>query len=628
MALTKSDFEKYGVNEVLARRDGGFDALCFLNVCQDESKRLNEAGDDKGAYLFWLFAAINSMFFDHEEKDLEAPFIPMWRMNGQRSFFHDDLTDEELDFLTDVVCAIEEPKVRARVADVLWLRRRVYKFATCAFDSYLESIEMNIPAHYVGQQVVRMLQLAKHTKNKQMTSKALGVAKEFADKQLCAGKIASWSRFVEILAIYVESNERAEHVEQIWEQAAAVERTGDFDFSIRLRELCLGLFRKIKNHQRAREGQIVLADILACHSKKVAEAGDAWRASLGMQHALSHLPEGPDTKSKREEMLALLVMWGKKLDEAIEKGQPAGSMEYKRIEGKLPEETVDVINSLAEDTFNIFKERPLLEALFVLVALPRPANANEIRTEAHEHRQGSIAPRIASFQESRAGKIVGRNWPFTVAFYAELHRCQQVLTRILPAILQIEKENEVDIDSLAKLLERSPFVPPSSRRTMARGLLAGINSDWVVVAHILPSQLERAFRAILDSKGVDTSKWDLKLISKEKTLGWMLKQPELAEKLGKDLVLDLQTLLVEDDNEDESENEGGTNLRNNVSHGLLDDTCFFVSDSGIKNPTLVQVIYLWWLTLRLCLFHQADEYLTTHNVAPPSPDGGNIPSGD
>ena len=91
-----------------------------------------------------------------------------------------------------------------------------------------------------------------------------------------------------------------------------------------------------------------------------------------MQHALTHLPEGPDTKEKRGEMTALLIMWGKMLDEAIEKGEPAGSMEYVKLDEKLSQEGVDAINSLAEDTFKIFKGRPIVDALFVLVALRIP----------------------------------------------------------------------------------------------------------------------------------------------------------------------------------------------------------------------------------------------------------------
>ena len=57
---------------------------------------------------------------------------------------------------------------------------------------------------------------------------------------------------------------------------------------------------------------------------------------------------------------------------------------------------------------------------------------------------------------------------------------------------------------------------------------------------------------------------------------------EIANLLGEDLTFDLEGLLIE---------RSGTNLRNEVSHGLLNADRF--------GPG--QASYLWWLTLKLCI---------------------------
>jgi len=59
-------------------------------------------------------------------------------------------------------------------------------------------------------------------------------------------------------------------------------------------------------------------------------------------------------------------------------------------------------------------------------------------------------------------------------------------------------------------------------------------------------------------------------------------QAELADLLGENLVFDLEGLLVQ---------RFGSNLRNEVSHGLLN------IDRFGQGP----VLYLWWLALKLCI---------------------------
>ena len=84
------------------------------------------------------------------------------------------------------------------------------------------------------------------------------------------------------------------------------------------------------------------------------------------------------------------------------------------------------------------------------------------------------------------------------------------------------------------------------------------------------------------------------MTEKEKSLDFILNHPVIAGILGEDLQFDLITLLLQ------SEEDGGENLRNHVAHGLLNDTAYFQEDGRFYSMMQKQILYLWWLVLKLC----------------------------
>jgi len=69
-------------------------------------------------------------------------------------------------------------------------------------------------------------------------------------------------------------------------------------------------------------------------------------------------------------------------------------------------------------------------------------------------------------------------------------------------------------------------------------------------------------------------------VQPERSLGPLLETPEALHAFGADGLFELQDLFTE---------QLGTNLRNEVAHGLLDDSGLFGAD----------VLYAWWLLLRI-----------------------------
>lgn len=104
----------------------------------------------------------------------------------------------------------------------------------------------------------------------------------------------------------------------------------------------------------------------------------------------------------------------------------------------------------------------------------------------------------------------------------------------------------------------------------------------IVAGHLVPPQLEAMARHVVESQGATTSKLEPGGVQRKRSLGPLLETPEARHALGEDGVFELQDLFTE---------QLGMNLRNEVAHGLLDDSGPFGTDD----------LYAWWLLLRFCV---------------------------
>lgn len=107
------------------------------------------------------------------------------------------------------------------------------------------------------------------------------------------------------------------------------------------------------------------------------------------------------------------------------------------------------------------------------------------------------------------------------------------------------------------------------------------------------------FSLFVDERGVET----------EKGLKTLLEMPEATQLLGPDLTLELRALLCE---------QLGPNLRNDLAHGLLNDS----------QSWSAAAVYAWWLCLRLAalpyygvLMHAREQGDTQEQLQQPRPAG-------
>lgn len=136
---------------------------------------------------------------------------------------------------------------------------------------------------------------------------------------------------------------------------------------------------------------------------------------------------------------------------------------------------------------------------------------------------------------------------------------------------------ETDIDELCHLINKNKpeFIEQSQILLWCKGILAGLNNDFITAASILTPQFEHALHNIAElDKGELYS-----LESKHElspTLGPVMKL--LKDVLNNEIYFEIDSFL---------QGEIGVNFRNNLSHGLFipDDIDYYGS-------------YLWWLCLK------------------------------
>jgi hypothetical protein len=148
-----------------------------------------------------------------------------------------------------------------------------------------------------------------------------------------------------------------------------------------------------------------------------------------------------------------------------------------------------------------------------------------------------------------------------------------------PARDQIVHEHVITSQPFLRLASLSEFIPASRESIWAMGLQAGMTGDFLTATHLLVPQVEHSIRTLLVRSGKVPVVWTTQGYEELPDLNAVLRDPEAAKILGKDLVFTMTAIFV---------NRFGGNLRNDLAHGLLETSAFYSETS----------VYAWWLLLK------------------------------
>ncbi len=157
--LTKDDFKELHWEDLIKKSDKK-ECFSYSPIFFAKAHEAEAAGEAKTEEIFTLLGGVTSMIL--KESSPTEPFAPMFVMPEYRSAVIDDFCDEHLSVLSEIVFDILDPEIRARIADIIWIKKRDFRMAELAIKSYLESatvLEDSIQWTHCAERIERAFRL-------------------------------------------------------------------------------------------------------------------------------------------------------------------------------------------------------------------------------------------------------------------------------------------------------------------------------------------------------------------------------------------------------------------------------------------------------------------------------------
>jgi hypothetical protein len=544
----------------------------FTSLLHNNADRLASIEDRAGAGLLRLLHDICTYHLDLD--NWRQPYGPFARNGNLRSPSIEDLNEEDVTVLDAIVEEIAPPELRARISDVLWLRRKHGRYAQIAVDAYLEAASVLMTPQSSMEasfRYARALLIAKALRDAgapvidrlgKLLEERRGDSSMFSHKILEAfwnarvGDPVKLANLAEAAAVAAEHKKEWYTARKYWLCAFQWHRRAQNEQAAQ------------KAHRQAAEQYVRLAD----------EAPQRMVEASHLEHAIHELRETGGNQQRIAELHQRML--------AVQKQALA---EFGQI--SAPIEAHEEIIRVRQEMAGL----KLPDAIVKLAFIWRPTSVASLRASVTEMaRMSPLLNMVTHTSVNSAGKTVARRGAILAGTPEEREASQRhaifeqalqyrtiaIVSRIAPAWHQFGEEHFVGNKELLTLIASSKFIPYGRAPLFSLGLTAGFNGDFTTALHILIPQVEHAIRGLLGHSGLITSGLDAKGIQNEIDLGGLLRTPEAKKIFDEDLLCDLRGLLVE---------QSGSNLRNLVAHGL-------VEPHECEGP---QSIYFWWLVLHL-----------------------------
>lgn len=578
IAITKADFDEIYWNSVIEESEKN-ECHSYDSRFLAKAKEAAEIGNERAEEAWTLLGAICSFHMNAGNKD--EPFGPMLVMQTGRSAIVSDLSAEHLQALSEIFPDIQDPEIRARIGDVLWLTKRDFRAAVIAVEAYLESaIALEDASEWTTgfERIERAFRLsATLGKKAGAYDKVISHIESVLDKYNGDDPLFLSAKLMELLLEHrhgdpVKYSAICRKVAQQSEVEGNYRRARDY-WEIKSKWDVLA-----KNQDEEKSAKINVAETFI---KEAEQTDSALVAAKWLEQAIQVYRRIGSQKERIDEIHAQLV--------EVQKRTPDEMQEFHHQQ----DATELIESSIAKVT-----GKSLHDGIFALCLLVSPPIVSRLKQQAEDSFKNHVFRFLfPGVIVNEKGKVVGRQPSINSSdpeeverarraemfFQAQFDHSVDVQGAIEPARRQLLLEHNIKLGDFLSLVKYSPFVPEDREQIYARGLYAGMTGDFVAAVHLLIPQIENSIREILEHKEIAVSKLDDQGIQNERDLNDILYEPVLKEILGEDIVFDLQGLLIE---------RHGSNFRNRLAHGLVSDDNFYI----------VEVPYLWWLILRIvCL---------------------------
>lgn len=592
LIVTAQEFTDCGWKSPLAdeEREG------YSSMWQAFSSAARKASEDNRpshGKALWLLADACSMMLS--PKSLNEPFKPFMVMEGRRSVIPDDLSESDIAFYSEIVDAIDDVWLKARVADLVWLKQRPrnVQFALAAIDAYrlipLDAETWVRGGHECWERAISLARMLEAGAGTRLTEMEAAILDAFNTATTDGGFLGLW------LADLLDANGLGRaHASVIAQKLNALavefEEAGDLHRSREFFDAASRWFDRSGDEAKSAGMTVAVAEgwVKEAIARVSMDSPSHMVASSFYENAIQTYRKVPKTERAvhrvDERILELRTHLAQSGEMAL------GEM------GVISMPGID-ITQLVENARKSVTGKPATEALLAFANLHRGAKVEEMRKSALERmRQFVFSSLLSSTVMNRDGRVIAKRPAMSlgveptaddeIAIRAEMVRDYGILVSIVvqgdiwPALEVLLLEHRLRETDFVGLARQSPIVPKDRAALFGKALFAGYDRDFVVALHLLIPQIEHMVRVHLKQAGAKTTNLDKDGIENENGLSTLMDLPEADTVFGKDLAFELKTLFCD---------AFGPNLRNELAHGLLDaDAC--------HSPF---AIYAWWLGLRL-----------------------------
>ncbi len=555
------------------------------NIASKEGRQSEEK-------ILWLLADACSMML--QPSSLNEPFAPYVAIDGKRSTIPDDFKEEDIILFSKIVPFIDDPKLKARISDIIWLlqRPRDHQFALMAIDNY-QVIPINKEScsrdtrECLDRAIHLCLSLKFVAKDRLLKIEDL-LIESLKKYSIEDNDLVYW--IYDLLAKYqLGEKERPAITIKLEGFATSFEKSGNFNNAINYFNATCQEYKKLKNDEKYSEMIVRCAE---CWVKKAIERlssnAPSYMASAGFyENAIQKYREIPrelrDMHNVDKRILELRTQMSYAGKKSVSEMHAMDTPIYSK---EITEHAVKAVKAV--------KGKPFAEALPCFANIYQRVKVEKIK-ERSEELAGNNPLRLLMSQINRSsdGRVIAKRsgvnlfaenqddivWAEMVRNYAiEIEFA--VLCAIWPALEVIRQEHRLQEADFHLLVARAPLVPPERIQLFAKALYKGYDNDFICSIHLLVPQIEHLIRYHLKQNGEKTTNIDSKGIENENGLNTLMENDKIDDIIGKDLSFEIKALFCD---------PLGPNLRNELAHGLL----------GYGESESLYSIYAWWMAFHL-----------------------------
>ena len=592
LVISRQDFEASGWKEVITPVLGEGYIKMGMELSHAAVNAFEEGRVEHGKVLRLLADACSMTF---SLSNTNEPISPYPIYTGSQSITPVDLLKSNIMFFAEIIDAVDDNWLKARLSDLLWLESepRNPAFAVKAIDAYRSiPLDKDIPVNdglECWTRAIYLAQILKKGAGDRLQKMETTINEAFNAAQAADGFLRLWLADL-FKSCGLGKTYRSDVAIKLETLAREFDDNGNF---LEAQEYFTGAaewYKDIPNAVKSAEMTYAIAESLIKEAAaKTSTINPSHMGALRCYDiAIKRLRTIP--KSERD---ALGVDERMKMLRTLQNDSGKRAIE----EMKLIETSSTDISPLIEKARKTVTGKSVKDALLAFASVYGGANAEYFRNSALRNKNQH--PLLSMFEGSMMscdGRITAKH-P-ALSFSTELTDTDEIAIRagmirehgimvqvvvqgsILPALEVLLHEHQIQEADFISLARNSSYLPQDRAGLFGKALFAGYKQDFVTALHLLVPQIENLVRVHLKQAGAVTSNLDKDGIQNENGLSTLLKLPEAEKVFGPNLTFELNALFCDG---------FGPNLRNELAHGLLDE-------NKCNSPFS---IYAWWLSLNL-----------------------------